>query len=271
VTLSLVGVGYRYPGARAAALLDVTVEVARGDIVGVAGRSESGKTTLCLVATGLAPRATGGLVRGAISLDGVDTDSWPMHRISQHVAMGFQTPSTQLSGVVDTVFEEVAFGPMNLGLVRAEVIERTREAMHQLRIDHLAHRDPWRLSGGQQQLVALAGLVAMRPAYLVLDEPTAQLDPEGTRLVSNAMVDLARSGTGILLAEQKADVLARVASSTIVLQSGRVALSGPTDRVLADHRLGSLGVTPPAEVRLRAAALATGVETGRLEEALSDA
>jgi energy-coupling factor transporter ATP-binding protein EcfA2 len=268
VTLTLRGVGYRYAGATRPSLLDIDLDLPDGDVVGLAGASEAGKTTLCLVASGLAPRTVGGQIRGSITLDGEDVDAWPMHRLSQRIGIGFQNPTTQLSQVAGTVFEEVAFGPMNLAVPRNEVIQRTWTALDALRITDLAERDPGRLSGGQQQLVAMAGLLAMRPEHLVLDEPTAQLDPAGTRLVADAIARLAGDGGSILVAEQKTDLLADVASTVVVLDAGRVALHGPAQKVLADPRLVELGVAEPSAVRLRRAAATAGVGDERLEAAL---
>lgn len=267
MTLTLSGVGYRYAGADRPSLLDIDLELPDGAVVGLAGPSEAGKTTLCLVASGLAPRTVGGRIRGSITLDGENVDAWPMHRLSQQIGIGFQNPATQMSQVSATVFEEVAFGPMNLAVPRDEVVASTWEALATMGIDDLAERDPLRLSGGQQQLVAMAGLLAMRPAHLVLDEPTAQLDPAGTTLVGEAIARLASDGTSILIAEQKTDLLATVASRVVVLDEGRIALSGPTDEVLNDPRLVELGVAEPAPVRLARAARAAGIDPARLEAA----
>ena len=267
--ITLAGIGYRYAGASKPALIDIDLELGEGEVVGLAGPSEAGKTTLCLVLSGLAPRTVGGQIRGSLTLDGEDVDTWPMHRLSQRIGIAFQNPSTQLSQVTDTVFEEVAFGPMNLGLPRDEVISRTWAALSALRIDALVERDPRRLSGGQQQLVALAGLLAMRPAHLVLDEPTAQLDPAGTQLVGDAIERLAADGASILIAEQKTDLLASICSRLVVLDGGRVVLGGPTAEVLADPRLDELGVAAPSPVRLRRAAEAAGANVARLAEAFS--
>ncbi len=268
MSLVLSGVGYRYAGATRPSLLDIDLDLADGVIVGLAGPSEAGKTTLCLVASGLAPRTVGGHIRGRITLDGEDTDAWPMHRLSQQIGIGFQNPSTQLSQVAGTVFEEVAFGPMNLAVPRDDVVARTGSTLEALGIERLAERDPRHLSGGQQQLVAMAGLLAMRPKHLVLDEPTAQLDPAGSRMVADAISRLASDGASILVAEQKTDLLAAVASEMVVLSEGRIVLRGPADDVLADERLPALGVAEPAAIRLRRAAAAAGVVTGRLEGAL---
>jgi energy-coupling factor transporter ATP-binding protein EcfA2 len=264
VTLELAGVGYRYAGADRPSLLDVDLVLTDATVVGLVGASESGKTTLCLVASGLAPRTVGGRIRGTVRLDGEDVDAWPMHRLAERIGIGFQNPATQLSQVAETVFEEVAFGPMNLGLPRDEVIQRTWDGLEALRIAELAERDPRRLSGGQQQLVATAGLLAMRPAHLVLDEPTAQLDPAGTRLVADAIARLATGGASILVAEQKTDLLAEVASRVVVLDGGRVVRDGPAGEVLADPALAELGVAPPSAVRLRRAVTAAGIDPRRL-------
>jgi energy-coupling factor transporter ATP-binding protein EcfA2 len=271
MSITLSGVGYRYAGETRPALLDIELELRDGEVLGVAGRSESGKTTLCLVVSGLAPRTIGGHVRGSIALDGETVDDWPMHRLAERIGIGFQNPATQLSQVAETVFEEVALGPMNLGLPRDEIVARTWEALESLRIDDLAERDPRRLSGGQQQLVAITGLLAMRPRHLVLDEPTAQLDPAGTRLVADAMSRLASGGASILVTEQKPDLLAAISSRVVALDAGRVALEGPAASVLTDERLPALGVAEPSRVRLRRTLAAAGVGEQRVEAALADA
>lgn len=268
MTLTLAGIGYRYAGARRAALLDVDLELADGAVIGLAGASEAGKTTLCLVASGLAPRTIGGQIRGTLALDGEDVDAWPMHRLAQRIGIGFESPATQLSQVAESVFEEVAFGPMNLGHPLDEVTERTWSALEAVGIDALAERDPRRLSGGQQQLVAIGGLLAMRPSYLVLDEPTAQLDPAGTRLVGDAIRRLADDGASILVAEQKTDLLAEVAAEVVVLADGRIAMHGPAAEVLGDRRLEELGVAPPTAVSLAHALTDAGVPDERVRVAL---
>ena len=270
MSIELSSVGYRYAGETKPALLDVDLELRDGEVLGVAGRSEAGKTTLCLVASGLAPRTIGGRIRGRITIDGEAVDDWPMHRLAQRIGIGFQNPTTQLSQVAGTVFEEVAFGPMNLALPRDDVVTRTWEALATLRIEGLAERDPQRLSGGQQQLVAIAGLLAMRPEHLVLDEPTAQLDPAGTRLVADAIRRLAGEGASILVTEQKTDLLASISSRVVVLDGGRVALEGPTGTVLGDERLSALGVAEPSSVRLRRALAGAGLDGPRVVAALAD-
>ena len=261
---------YRYAGAVATSLRDIDVELRDGEVIGLVGASESGKSTLCLVASGLAPRTIRGSLSGRLIIDGADVADRPMHELAALVGIVFQNPASQLSGVTETVFEEIAFAPMNLGLARDDVIERTEGAMDVLRIGHLAGRDPSRLSGGQAQLVALAGLLALRPRHLVLDEPTAQLDPSGTVLVGDAIARLAADGASILIAEHKTDLLARICQRVIVLDGGTIALAGDSRAVLEDPRLPELGVAQPSTIRLRRLAEGAGFDSARLGQAELD-
>jgi len=267
--LELESVTYRYAGATEPAVHDVTIRLAASEVVGLCGPSESGKTTLCLIASGLAPRAIRGTLAGRLLVDGADVAGRPMHELVSRAGICFQDPTTQLSGVNATVYEEVAFGPMNLGLPRSDVVARTEQALETLRIGDLAMRDPSRLSGGQLQLVAIAGLLAMRAAHLILDEPTAELDPAGTRLVGDAIEELAAAGTSILIAEQRTDLLARICQRVLILRGGRVAFEGPADEVLADPRLEELGGAPPSAVRLRREAIAAGIDVGAVDRAIA--
>jgi energy-coupling factor transporter ATP-binding protein EcfA2 len=269
--LTLETVSYRYAGATRASLRDVSLTLRDGEVLGVVGRSEAGKSTLCLVASGLAPRALGGTLSGRLLIDGADTAARAMHEMASDVAIGFQNPGTQLSGVATTVYEEVAFGPMNLGIARDEVLRRTESSIDALAIRVLSDRDPDRLSGGQQQLVAIAGLLALAPRHLILDEPTAQLDPAGTRLVSDAIRRLAAGGASILVVEQKVDLLSGVCDRVLALDDGRLTLEGPAESILADPTLHALGVAEPSPVRLRRLANEAGIPAQAIELALGRA
>lgn len=248
--LELRGVTYRYAGYARLVLHEVNLALRDGEIVGLIGGNDAGKSTICLVASGLAPASVGGELRGEVVIDGTPTTSLPVHALAERVVLAFQNPATQRSGVTATVFEEVALGPMNLGLPVPETIQRTRQALATLHLEHIADRDPTRLSGGQGQLVAIASLLAMRPRHVLLDEPTAQLDPEGSRLVAAALRDVAATGAALLVAEQKTDLLDGLCDRVVVVEEGRIALEGPTPDVLADERLESWGVEPPARVRI---------------------
>jgi energy-coupling factor transport system ATP-binding protein len=259
--LTLAGIGYRYAGYARPVLHDIDLTLADGEIVGVVGANEAGKSTLCLVVSGLAPGSIGGaLTGGGLSIDGEPMADKPLHEFATRVGIGFQNPATQLSGVTGSVFEEVALGPMNLGLPRRDTVERVKRALATLGIEDLAEREPRRLSGGQGQLVVLASLLAMRPPHLVLDEPTAQLDPEGTRLVGEALRGLAATGTALLIAEHKTDLLDELCSRVVVLEDGRIVADGPAGSVLEDPSLVDRGVDLPSRVRLAQALREGGLD-----------
>jgi energy-coupling factor transporter ATP-binding protein EcfA2 len=141
------------------------------------------------------------------------------------------------------------------------VIDRTWRAIDALRLTEIVERDPSRLSGGQAQLVALASVLALGPRYLVLDEPTSQLDPLGTLLVGDTLAQAAReTGVGILIAEHKTDLLARLCDEIVVITAGRVAAAGPSPEILGSPRIGHWGVSAPADATLREAVTASGIE-----------
>jgi energy-coupling factor transport system ATP-binding protein len=253
---------YQYAGSRAWVLDGVDLEVKEGEIVAVVGGNDSGKSTLGLVASGLAPTVIGGRLEGGVELGGQPTADLRPFDAAQRCGILFQNAGNQLTGTAHTVWEELAFGPRNIGLGLDEIVDRVRTTMAALRIEDLAARDPARLSGGQAQLVALAAVLTLRPGLLVLDEPTSQLDPEGTRLVGDAIRRLAHeTGTGILLIEHKTNLLLDTADRGIALGDGRVALAAPISSLLEDVRLEELGVDPPAPVRLRRSMRAAHIAT----------
>jgi energy-coupling factor transport system ATP-binding protein len=267
--LELTGVSYRYPGYARQVLHDIDLRLDDGEIVGLVGPNDSGKSTLCLVASGLAPASIGGEMSGTVAIDGTPVAGLKTYELAERVVVAFQNPNTQRSGIAGSVFEEIAIGPMNLGLPVAETVARTREAIAQLGLEDIAERDPQQLSGGQAQLVAIASLLAMRPRHILLDEPTAQLDPAGTRLVGQAVEALAEAGTSLLIAEHKTDLLDRVCSRIVAINAGRVVMNGPTADVFEDERLVALGVEPPSRVRLARAASEAGIDRRKLAAALA--
>lgn len=259
--LALGGVRYRYAGSADWALDGIDVEISAGEVVGVCGPNDAGKSTLCLVAAGLAPGSIGGRLEGSVLIGGTESRELTPYAAAERCGILFQNASTQLTGTTATVWEEIAFGPRNLGLDLATIVERVEWAMGLARVDHLAERQPDRLSGGQAQLVALASVLALRPAVLILDEPTSQLDPAGTRLIGQTLAGLARdSGTALLIVEHKTDLLDDLCRRVLVVDGGRIVLDGPAASVLEDARLEGWGIEAPSRVRLAAALRARNLE-----------
>lgn len=256
MTLELARVSYRYPGYARVVLHDVDLRVERGEIVGLVGGTDAGKSTLCLVASGLAPASVGGELTGELRIDGRPAAGRRTWELASDVGLVFQDPGNQRSGATATVLEEVALGPVNLGLEPVETLARTREALDTLGIAGLALRSPGQLSGGEAQLVAIASVLAMRPAHLVLDEPTAQLDAESAGRVADALARLVGSGVSVLIAEQDTDLLGRLCDRVVVIDAGRIVRDGAAAEVLAWAGLSALGVRSLPEVRFELPVLA---------------
>jgi energy-coupling factor transport system ATP-binding protein len=271
----------RYFGRDDDALRGVSLEVPAGAFVTLAGRNGAGKSTLALAAAGLMPRIVRAEVHGRIVIDGEVIVDGGTSRGSASTAPGhhgpapragivFPNPANQLSGTKTTVREELAFGLENLGVPRDEMDSRIDGVLEELGIGRLAERAPYALSGGEQQRVAIASIVAMGRPVLVLDEPTAQLDPLATLTVADVLVRVARDGVAVLAAEHAPDLLGR-SSRTLVLAEGRAASEDLPGAALAAAATVEGGVTPPTIVRL---AMAAGVppakafDEGSIAEAL---
>lgn len=221
MTLELRAVSYRYPGYRRPAISGIDLHVGAGEVVGLVGPNEAGKSTVCLIASGLAPASIGGELTGDVLVDGTNLRGLAVHDLPGRIGIVFSNPAGQLSGVATTVFEEIAVGPVNLGLPVSETVDRVQAAMREIGITDLAERQPARLSGGQTQLVAIASMLAMRPGTLVLDEPVAELDPETRELVAGALRSIARAGSAVLVAEHDLGFLDAVGARTVRIDAGR--------------------------------------------------
>jgi len=262
--LRIEGLRLRYPGQLAAVIDGVDLAAGSGELVAVAGRNGAGKSSLALAAAGLVPRVVRAAVAGSVWLDGIDALRASAADLAGRVGIVFSTPARQLSGSKPTVREELAFGLENLGLPRDEMDARIDRVVERMGIGHLAGRDPFTLSGGEQQRVAVASIVVMEPRTIVLDEPTAQLDPAGAQAVAALLGELASEERAVLYAEHRSTLLG-VADRCLVLDAGRaVALDAP-GRALSSRLLAPLGLEPPTIVVL--AELAGVADGGAFDEA----
>jgi energy-coupling factor transport system ATP-binding protein len=239
--VQLKNVTYRYPTTEKPALRDVNLEVEEGEFVAVIGPNGAGKSTLCYTLAGFVPHFFKGEMAGSVEVAGRDLSTSTLSDWVLNVGLAFQNPFNQISGAKYTVFEEIAFGLENIGVPREEMKERVQAAMALTGIGDLADRSPYSLSGGQQQRVALTSILVMQPQVLVLDEPTSQMDPVGTREVFAVVRSLAERGMTVIMAEHKVEWIAQFADRAVALHEGRVLLDGKPAEVLSSDLLSEKG------------------------------
>ena len=228
----LENVSYQYPLENRKVLKNINLDIKKGEFWAVIGKNGSGKTTLCSILRRFVPDFYKGELTGKITLEGKELKEYSQKEIVQKIGFVFQNPFTQISGVKDTVFEEIAYGLENLGLEREAIISEVEKILKLLEIEKLRDRNPYDLSGGQKQRVALASIIAMNPDILVIDEPTSQLDPKGTEDIFKIINLMANEGKTIILVEHKLELIAEYAQNILVLDEGKIILSGKAEEVL---------------------------------------
>ena len=224
---------------------DVSLRIEEGEFVLLTGPSGCGKSTLTRCLNGLIPHTSEAAMSGRVIVDGTPTIERTVAQIATHVGLVFQNPASQLFG--STVEEELAFGPRNLGVPEYDVAERSSFALQATGIEHLRHRATRTLSGGEQQRVAIAAVLAMRPQVLVLDEPTSNLDLKGATAVLNTLCRLHTDyGLTILVVEHRLAEAGKLADRVLIMNRGRVVLDGSPQEVFSKKELlADLGIRYP--------------------------
>jgi len=234
---------YRYPGRETLALDGISFAAESGQFLGVVGPNSSGKSTLCHALVGLVPHFYKGAIGGRVIVAGEDVHKTTVAEMSRRVGLVFQNPFTQMTGGKLTVYEEAAFGLEYTGVPRDEMMVRIEKALRLLGLWEVRDRSPFALSGGQMQRLAIASVLAMEPDVLVLDEPTSQLDPSGTREVFDAVAALCRQGMTVIMAEHKIELLAAHADRILVLHEGKLVTDDTPRNVFS--RLARWAVAAP--------------------------
>lgn len=243
-------VSYFYSGRPA--ISDVSVTIADGETIAIIGPNASGKSTLARMMNGLIVPHD-----GECTVDGISTRE-DVYHARKAVGMVFQNPDDQM--VSRRVVDDVAFGLLNLGFSQDESVARAHEALSSVGMAQCTGRATHSLSGGQKQLLAIAGVIAMRPRYIVFDEPAALLDFDGISAVRRSIARLQERGTGIALITHDMEE-AMLADRIIVLQDGRIAMEGSPEQVFEDEpALSRLGIETPFRLRFWRALQARGLE-----------
>jgi len=230
------------------AIDDINIEIPHGQFVGLIGHTGSGKSTFIQHLNALLKPTS-----GTVMVDGEDinADKISAKNVRHKVGLVFQYPEYQL--FEETVYADIAFGPKNMGLSATEIDERVREAAHFVGVtDEQFERSPLELSGGQKRRVAIAGVIAMRPGVLILDEPTAGLDPAGCEQILRNICDYhTQTGSTVIIVSHSMDDVARLADRLVVFNHGAIRFDGTPEEVFSQpEELRSIGLAVPAATEL---------------------
>jgi energy-coupling factor transporter ATP-binding protein EcfA2 len=254
------------------ALSNVSFDVDEGTVVGIIGKAGAGKSTLVKSLNGLVPKVDLGYQDGDMLVNGMNTRDHDVNKLARHVGIVLQNPEVQIFSL--TVRDDVAFGPANLGVPRQEIYQRVGDALHDAELENLADRNPNDISGGEQQCLAIAGILAMQPKIMAFDEPVSMLDPLGKQRVMNIMKQVTRrTGTTSLTTESGADIesVAEVVDRVIAIDDGKIVMDGDPSNVLQDDRIHELGVGRPQVSGLFLALRQRGHQLERIPISLQDA
>ncbi len=253
-------VTYHYPRVETPALDQLSFDVPAGQFCAVIGANGAGKTTLCAALAGFVPHFYRGRLTGTVEVAGIDVATSSLAELAGTVGLVFSNPFNQITGARFTVRDEVAFGLENMGVPPAEMETRIEEVMRFANIADLADRSPFALSGGQQQRLAIASVLVMRPKIVVLDEPTSQLDPIGSKEVFTVLHSLAATDEStVFMVEQKLEWVATFADRVLVLHEGRLVADGAPADILASPQLEQYGLSPTRYTQAARAAQAAGL------------
>ncbi|MDF2631783.1 MAG: ecfA3 [Caproiciproducens sp.] len=241
---------YRYPLTEELVLKDISFTIEPGEFIGIIGENNAGKSTLCQALVGIIPNFYKGAYGGRILIDEMEVAKQNVSDICRKVGIVFQNPFNQVTGSKLTVYEEIGFGLENMGLPRKEMIERIDYSLRLLDIYKYKDRNPFDLSGGQMQRMAIASIIAMRPEVIILDEPTSQLDPQGSDEVFRAVQSLSHEGITIIMVEHKMEKIAAYSDRIMLLQDGQIAAFDTPQKVFSMDGLDRYGVNAPAFTRI---------------------
>jgi cobalt transport protein ATP-binding subunit len=234
---------FQYAAGRKLVLDHINLTVPKGGYLAVLGPSGSGKSTLCLTFNGVIPHSIPGDMSGDVIINSLNTKDHHVYELADSVGIVLQNPESQLFAM--SVEEELAFGPENLGLPREEIIERIEEALTTINISD-RERFPFSLSGGEKQKLAIASMLTMKPSYLVLDEPTSQLDPLGRKDVFSVLKELHSEGMSMVVVEHDTEHIVEHAQEVVVLKDGCVVKCGLPEDVFSDvEGMKELGIQVP--------------------------
>jgi len=253
---------WKYEGSDDWVLKGINLKVEKGEFLAITGPSGAGKTTLCMCLNGLIPHSNPGIIKGKVTVAGLDVRKYSPSELSEKVGMVFQDPESQFIGM--SVEEEVVFGPENQGLAREEIKRRLDWALKAVRMEGTLSKAPYELSGGQKQRIAIASILVMLPEILILDEPTSELDPIGKAEVFSIISELRKNtNMTIILVEHETEEIAKYADRVILLNEGKIIMDEkPKEFFKQIDKLKRYGVEPPQVTEFTSLLIQDGIFNG---------
>lgn len=249
MSIEISELSFTYSGSTNKVLDQISLSIPQGAFIGLVGPSGCGKTTLARCLNGLIPHFHPGELEGSVNVCGLEVQDHHAHELAQNIGLVFQNPENQL--IAPTVERELAFGPENLGVPRDQIRHRVETLIQQIHLEELRDKAPYELSGGEQQRVAIAAVLALEPDILVLDEPTANLDPLSAYEILQLLSQLNRDmQLTVLLIEHRLELVLPHVQELIVLANGRLVQKGPPSQVVIDPVVAKIGVAVPNVVQL---------------------
>ncbi len=268
--IKIKNLSFTYANAEEPAIKNINLTIEKGEFILLTGPSGCGKTTLCRCLNGLIPHFYSGEMQGDVIIDGLNTKEHPVYELAQKVGLVFQDPENQLVSL--NVEKELAFAPENLGLPRKEIRKRVEKSLQLLRIEHLRYKAPYELSGGEQQKVAIASVLTLRPKVLVLDEPTSNLDPKGAKQVLETIKELNEElKVTIILVEHRLDLILPYTTRVILMDRGEIVSDSTPGKVFCSNIPEEIGVDIPVSIKLYNELSKMGVKFNKVPLSAKDA
>lgn len=255
--LEVSNVTYRYPLTTANAIENINFKLDKGQVLGIMGVNGSGKTTICNILRGFIPSFYQGTLQGSVKITGKSLKEYPDTELSQLMGYISQNPFTQISGVKDTVKEELGYALENMGTKSETIKVRVQQIIELLGLQQLANKNPFALSGGQKQMVAIGSILVTNPDILIFDEPTSQLDPAASQKIFELIGQLKKQGKTIVLVEHKIDMMMNYVDRLLLLTGNGQQLDYGEPRHIFTNRdvINVLGNGLPTAVRIKLAQL----------------
>lgn len=253
---------FKYYGADFLALKKINLEVEEGEYIVVTGPSGCGKTTLCRAINGLVPQFHRGYIAGNVVVNGMNTRKCEVAELATAAGLVFQQPENQL--VTLSVEKEIAFGPENLGVDPQEIRRRVEELIVLLDLEHLRDKHPHEMSGGEQQRVAMAATLALKPKVLVADEPTSNLDPKSAETILEIVSSLNQRDMTVVIVEHRLDLISKDASRLVLMDQGEIVADGNPRDILSMPLCEEIGIGVPKATTVYKNLRQRGFQLGRV-------